>query len=90
MDEPAVLYLVVHGPSDAAKIGIANMTSGRLRQHTSQGWVVAHTWTFNEGHEAHAIEQSVLDWWRNDLGLPPALGRGDMPQGDGRKPHRCE
>ena len=39
------------------------------------------TWDVATGVQAINIEQSILRWWRDDLGAPYALTKDDMPQG---------
>ena len=71
----ALLYLLVDR-KHVAKIGITNSPlgrgTGRIRQHERNGWEVVDTWEFTVGKSARDAERSVLDWWRNDLGLPAA------------------
>lgn len=75
--EPAFVYLISHPALSAHKIGIAGMTSRRLDLHRGRGWQVYATLSFETGHDAFVVEQSVLSWIRNDLHLPPYLADCD-------------
>jgi hypothetical protein len=77
--QDAVLYLVQHEALGAVKVGIANTRGRRIKQHRAQGWVMLasiHVY----GEVAETIEAGILDWCRNDLGLPPYLSKNEMPQ----------
>lgn len=74
----ADIYMVANGT--AIKIGIAAPESNRLSAHRRQGW--HHVWSIRlaTGDDAYNLEQAVLRWWRDDLGLPPAYPTSAMPQ----------
>lgn len=78
--QDAILYLITHRALGAAKVGIANTRGRRLKEHQANGWEVCAV-TYVPGTTAEAIEASVLDSWRNGLGLPPFLSASEMPQG---------
>ncbi len=78
--EDAIVYLVTHIGYGAAKIGIANTKSGRLRQHCARGWQVLCSVDV-PGEKALLIEAEILDCWRGELALPAYLGPQEMPQG---------
>jgi hypothetical protein len=78
--QKAVLYLISHPRLGAAKVGIGNALGRRLKDHAAQGWETI-TVVRLPGPVAEAIEASILDWWRDDLGLPPYLSTHEMPQG---------
>lgn len=77
-DGPALLYLVVD--RDAVKIGCANTSGRRLDDHRRHGWKVAWTLDTATGDDAYNLEQSVISWWRDELGLPLAYDAAHMPQ----------
>ena len=74
----ADLYLVTDG--FALKIGIAAPGSVRIATHRRWGW--QHLWSVRvaTGDLAYNLEQSVIAWWRDDLGLPAAYPASAMPQ----------
>jgi hypothetical protein len=74
----ADLYLVTDG--FALKIGIAAPGSVRIATHRRWGW--QHLWSVRvaTGDLAYNLEQSVIAWWRDDLGLPAAYPTSAMPQ----------
>ncbi|WP_432163943.1 hypothetical protein [Streptomyces tendae] len=78
-DLPGYLYLMFHTGYGAAKIGICNESSDRLRTHTRSGWKLAQQRLLTGRHAMHA-ERYVLDQWLL-LDLPHGVARSDMPQG---------
>ncbi|THA81203.1 hypothetical protein [Streptomyces sp. A0592] len=76
---PAFLYLLVHTALGAAKIGICNDGSGRIRTHELNGWRQVLV-TPLSGYQAVRAEQHVLNHWLA-LDLPQGVSRLDMPQG---------
>jgi hypothetical protein len=78
-----ILYLITHENLNSHKIGITNdgAKEKRLEKHLKQGWKTYKTQYFHDGNRAFEIEQEVLTWWRNDLGLPSYLSKEEMPQG---------
>jgi hypothetical protein len=79
-DSPALVYLITHHGFGAAKIGVSAPSASRLAEHRRQGWQLAAAFQVT-ARAAFAIEDEVLKWWRGTLGLPPCLGREQMPQG---------
>lgn len=75
---PATLYLVVD--HTAVKIGCAKRGGGRTDEHRRRGWQIAWTVDVPTGDAAYNLEQAVIAWWRNELKLPPAYTREQMPQ----------
>ena len=67
---------MTHPVLRAHKVGIAGVASTRLRHHRANGWDVYRTIDFRTGAEAHAVEQAVLRWMRDEEGWPPALSTG--------------
>jgi hypothetical protein len=78
-----ILYLITNTPLGAHKIGITNEGAReiRLEKHLKQGWETYRTQYFPDGNRAFEIEQEILSWWRNELGLPVYLSKIEMPQG---------
>lgn len=77
--QPAVVYVVTNKTLGAAKVGIGNSDADRPRRLGSRGWELVGVVRV-PGEAARDIERAILDWWRNDLGLPPYLSKSDMPQ----------
>ena len=78
---PSVLYLLRAKSGSALKIGIAKRSDlargqPRLTAHTARGWAPVRIWNFDDGTQARKVEIAVLQWWRDDLGLPPAHTKG--------------
>lgn len=78
---PSLLYLLRHNEDGALKIGIAKTSAkkssqSRLASHERNGWSQERVWHFDNGFDARSVEQAVLHWWRDDLGLPPAHKKG--------------
>jgi recombinational DNA repair protein (RecF pathway) len=78
-----VLYLITHENHAAHKIGITNVGAKekRLEKHLKNGWQTYRTRFYEDGNRAFEVEQEILAWWRNELGLGPYLSASDMPQG---------
>jgi len=74
------VYLVVHEPYDAVKVGIAAAGSKRVLTHESERWETSRIWDGVTGDEARQIEREVLRWWRIDLQLPHGVPKDMMPQ----------
>lgn len=75
-----ILYLISHPELSAHKIGINNFDSGRLEKHLKNGWIIYKTKLFTRGLQAYEVEQSVLDWLRNECDLQMFLLPKQMPQ----------
>jgi hypothetical protein len=78
---PAVLYLITHDELGSHKIGIGNADKTRVEQHQKHGWKVFKTLAIETGEDAYLVEQSILLWLKNELGLYPYLSKSEMPQG---------
>jgi recombinational DNA repair protein (RecF pathway) len=78
-----VLYLITNVTLSAHKIGITNDGAKeiRLEKHLKNGWETYRTQYFTDGNRAFEIEQEILSWWRNELGLAVYLSKSEMPQG---------
>ncbi|GHF27242.1 hypothetical protein GCM10010218_05230 [Streptomyces mashuensis] len=77
-EDDALVYLIVHLFLNAAKIGIAKVGSDRIEEHISIGWQTVATIEML-GHQARAVETTVLDLWRKELLLPYGATAADMP-----------
>ena len=79
---PGILYLITNEKLNAHKIGITNAGAKekRLEKHLANGWQIYKTTIFEDGNHAYIVEQSILEWWRNELKLPIFLSAKDMPQ----------
>lgn len=77
-DGPAVLYLIAD--LHAVKIGCASPNLRRLGDHRRFGWVTAWTVDVATGDDAYNLEQAVLSWWRDELGIEPAYEPDQLPQ----------
>jgi len=76
-----ILYLISHPDLLAHKIGINNFDSGRLAKHITNGWLVYKTKLFASGLPAYEVEQSILNWLRNECDMQMFLLSTQMPQG---------
>ena len=83
MGMASCLYLLSSTEYDACKVGISNVESlkKRLAEHKKQSFDKLHKkWDFKTGFDAYTVEQGVISWWRDELGIPPALTRREMPR----------
>lgn len=74
-----MVYLCANNELGALKVGVGAPTNVRIIEHAKRGWTTLITVPV-PGRIALAIEKEILDWWRNDLGLPPYLSQCEMPQ----------
>jgi hypothetical protein len=74
--------LITHDSLNSHKIGIGGFDSSmdRLEKHIKQGWKTYRQLDLDTAEEAYEIEQGVLNWLRNDLGLQQYLLAEQMPQ----------
>jgi hypothetical protein len=81
--KPGFLYLITNESLNAHKIGIggSEASNNRIREHEKFGWIVYQILDFEKAETAYEIEQEVLSWLRNDLGLGHHLLPEQMPQG---------
>lgn len=82
---PGYIYLMTHAVLGAHKIGIGNSIRSRGRsritQHEKSGWKLYRQLDFEITDDAYLLEQSVLDWLRNERKLGVYLSEFEMPQG---------
>lgn len=76
---PGLVYLVSNHHLGAHKLGIGGQNGARVKKWLNHGWKVYQILDFPIGAEAYRVEQSVLGWLRDTLGLKPflQLGSGD-------------
>ncbi len=84
--QPGLFYLIERTSGKgrpARKIGITNTSSSsiRLALWKRQGFVVKVKLTHDNGQLILQLEQNLLKWLRNDLGLSPYLDKEEMPKG---------
>jgi hypothetical protein len=71
--KPAIVYLITNPEWGAHKIGIAGVKTNRLENWRRYGWTVHNTLRLDRGDVAEAVEQEVLRWLEEELGLSPHL-----------------
>ncbi len=80
---PGVLYLISSEKFSAYKIGIAGKNTSRLAAHKSAGWdsiIFTHDAL---GYEVNYVEQYVLTWLREEMGVHEAVSNYVLPEGGG-------
>lgn len=80
---PAYFYLITNQELNSHKIGISGhgASKNRLERHKKNNWEVYAVLDLDTGEQAYELEEQILDWLRNDLGLPRYLLSEQMPQG---------
>lgn len=78
-NKESIVYLVVNELFKAAKIGIMNVGTSRIRDHEKNGWFLLHQVEVS-GKLAMEIESSILLYWRDQLQLPIYMSPESMPQ----------
>jgi hypothetical protein len=83
LSQPGFLYLMTHKSLGAHKIGIGGFASSvnRIEQHKKHEWELFKSLDFETAELAYEIEQFIINWIRNDLGLLQYLVIEQMPQG---------
>ena len=81
--EPAYLYLIHHEVFAAYKVGIGNIktVNDRIESHKKSGWNLIERYSFEKGSQAFKVEKKILNWVRNELGLPIHLTNKDFSHG---------
>lgn len=74
----AYVYLVSDETSGAIKAGICGTSTSRLKWYANHGWDLLARVEMS-GSAARRVEKAVISWWRQGLGLPPYLSKGDLP-----------
>ena len=84
--KPAVVYIITHHQMNSIKVGITNGDSkpDRLKQFAYFGWEIYKKYDFSKGIQAFRVEQKVLNWLRNDLGINQHLSIEQMPKTGGQ------
>jgi hypothetical protein len=81
---PALLYVLLRADLEAIKIGITNAESdNRLRLFRESGWEVRHSFRFEKGIEAEAVEAAFFSVVRNEHRIPVFLGATEMKRTGG-------
>lgn len=82
-NKPAFVYLISHTELGAHKIGVSGLEvqTERLKAHGKYGWKLYKRLNVETGEKAYLIEQGVLTWLRQELGLGTYVLKEQMPQG---------
>lgn len=72
------LYLLKNEYLGAGKFGITNVGTRRLEGFNRQGWEIIFGLTDIDGRIAKLAERAVSNWFRQELGLPAFLSKGDI------------
>ncbi len=75
----SIVYLVKHQELQAFKVGVGK--ERRIDEHLSKEWSLVKTWELGAPTAAYKLEGEVLNFIRQIWGLPPYLGKQEMPQG---------
>lgn len=77
---PGMLYFLDNPLMGAAKVGITNVgtRNSRIEILRKFGFETVKTWVENDGQIIRELETQTLRYIRNDLGLPPYLGKADL------------
>lgn len=78
---PGHLYLITNVELEAHKFGIQSVNSPRLASHQKRGWDLQHLFLFENGKEAHTVEQRIKKWVREELRIGKGVAKSDMPVG---------
>jgi len=83
LNKAAYLYLMFHHELNSFKVGVGGSSNkvDRVKTHLNFGWVLFKKIDFSTGLSAYEVEQQILTWLRNDLGLGIYLVAEQMPQG---------
>jgi len=83
LNKAAYLYLMVHHELNSFKVGIGGSSNkvDRVKTHINFGWILFKKMDFSNGYSAHQVEQEILAWLRDELGLGIHLVAEQMPQG---------
>ncbi len=80
------IYVITHEEMRAHKVGIANSYKSRayddrMYKHQKAGWKFYKKKEFKTLQQAYAVEQKVIQWLREEVGLSFHLSSTQMPQG---------
>jgi hypothetical protein len=85
LKQSAFIYLITNEELSAHKIGITNnhgsKENSRMMKHRQNGWKTYKTMEFRDGQSAVEVEQMLISWLRDELGLQQFLAAEQMPQG---------
>ena len=77
---PTYVYVVVSANHEAYKVGVdavEQKNSRRIYKHGIRGWRLIFKVRFETRREALAVEQMIIDSWR-EKGFPPAVTNDDL------------
>jgi hypothetical protein len=82
-DKPACVYLIELSshpdfPHGVLKIGATGSRTQRLKDWQRRGWILLEVFHFDDGKIPLAIEDDVLNWLNEELGLEPCLSADDV------------
>lgn len=80
---PAILYLISSKRFSAYKIGVAGKNTTRLAAHKSAGWDTILFTHEALGYEVNYVEQFVLSWLREEMGVEEAVSNDVLPEKGG-------
>jgi hypothetical protein len=83
LNEPGCVYLIESNdhqnfPHGVIKVGIAGGKFQRLKQWQQRGWTLLEVFHFDDGEIPVTIENRILKWLNDDLGLAPCLSADDV------------
>lgn len=78
---PGHLYLITNVELEAHKFGIQSFNSPRLASHQKRGWDLQYLFLFENGKEAHTVEQRIKKWVREELRIGKGVAKSNMPVG---------
>ena len=81
--KPAILYFLEHKEWGSFKVGITNVSGGRLKSLEADGWKKILAMEFTKGSDAQLVERKTLHWIRNILGLPSFVSEDQMKRTGG-------
>lgn len=78
-----ILYLIASEKFRAYKLGIAGIETTRLAAHRAAGWDQVLFTYEAKGFEVNYVEQFVLSWLREELGVKEAVSNDVLPEKGG-------
>ncbi len=81
--QPACVYLIKFDdhpsfPRGVLKIGVAGSRTQRLNRWRQCGWTLLDAFYFDDGQIPGAVEDELLEWFNEDMGLKPCLSSDDV------------
>lgn len=78
-----IIYLIASEKFRAYKLGIAGIKSSRLAAHRAAGWDKILFKHEAKGYEVNYVEQYVLSWLREEMGVEEAVSNDLLPEKGG-------